>query len=198
MNFKARTHAVVLSTEFARRSGLKKEQGRIARGNARRKALAMLRSLRDMIDTAYPSMASRRSRSRASSSPQGKAARAKKLRASLQSAGFIPLRDVWPLAGKRIDELTKNCAMAGVRMRKGPDGSPWVPSWAVTAKSVGEMQRAKKDRMLRESLRTLFIVALAQRYHTTPMHNVDQYTRDRVADLAFAIQNGTVKEAANR
>jgi hypothetical protein len=146
--------------------GLEAEQGRIARRNARARALKILRAMRERLDRDYPPV----KKEKASRRPRGSSHTiAMHRRRSLYDMEYMPLNDVWRDLGKQIDRLAKDCALVGVRLRSVADRKAktpeiWVPTWAAMAKDVAEMRAAAKSKAKRDALRALYYIKVgAQR-----------------------------------
>jgi len=113
------------------------EQGRLARRNARARLAAAIRKLRRTVDDSFPRISSQREVENVA----GRAARRKltphERIKKLREAGWV---NVAPGSSAVAD-----CAAAGVRVRRGPNGSLWVRGWvvAVPAGAVGALRKAK-------------------------------------------------------
>lgn len=129
---------------------LQSDQGRIARGNARRAVLAELKRLRVQLDRDYPAVRK---------SQKGKRARlsSSAWRARMKKKGFKPL------GNEGLVTKLKNLAAVGVRIHREPAGvataatkpehrDHWVPVWAwYAADDLKQLKELKKagpvDRM---------------------------------------------------
>lgn len=136
---------------------LQPDQGRIARGNARRAVLAELKKLRVELDRDFPPIRKSQKGKRARLSPSTWRARMKK-------------RGYKPLGNEGLVRKLKNLAAVGVRIHREPQfvvikatepehRDHWVPIWAWYA--ADDLKRLRKLKKAHHRERLAFLVEVA-------------------------------------
>ena len=126
------------------------EQGRVARANARKTMLRVLRKMRTTLDKEYPTIAKTTSRRR---KPLKESERFRRL----IKRGYVECRAAGGLERKAANAVVKDCAALGIRVYYDAFHTPWVPKWAMAAENKSQMSRARRMKNEREALAGLYM-----------------------------------------